>query len=387
MTGIALSPLVLTADAPLRRASPRPEHLRNAAYAGQFDWHTIAYDVSRVDRDIVLQGPPLFNLAAPLLAAPALRGRFGPRLRRARRIERNRASEIWLRSPADRLVLEGPLGHFDVPVQPNLSDRFAGRRVLHTLSKDNEPRWIVDWIRYYQRVHGADAVLFYDNASTRYSAAELEAELIAACPGLPITVVHWPYKYGPQGGLAGAVNGIETAWDSDYCQTGSLQHARFRFLRSARSVLNVDIDELVVGREPIFAATERARGGFLKFAGQWITSATPSGITRETCRHGHFTLRDRDETESCPPKWCVVPAACDDARHTWSVHNLFGAAANRQVTSEFAYRHLKGISNNWKYDRWDAGAFDAQRYVEDEALAKALAVAGLLIPMATPVAA
>lgn len=373
-----LSPVVLPSGASVLRESPRPERLRNERYVGQFDWDTLFYDVYRVGRDVVFQGPPLFNLAEPLLAVPLLRNRFGPLFPRSRRIERNRASEIWLRSDEDSLKLDGPLGQFDVTVQPNLSNRFAGRRVLHTLSKDNEPRWIIDWIRYYERVHGADAVLFYDNASTRYTAPELEAELAAAFPTMAITVVHWPFRYGPQGGLAGAVDGIETPWDSDYCQTGSLQHARFRFLREAKSVLNVDIDELVVGPEPIFAATERARGGFLKFSGQWITSATPRAATVADCRHGDFVLQDVQETEICPPKWCVVPAACDNVRHTWSVHNLFGSKANNRVTADYAYRHMKGISNNWKYDRWNAGAFDPARFREDVALRNAMTAAGLM---------
>lgn len=375
---VELSPVVLPPGAAFRRESPRPAPLRNARYADQFDWDTLFYDVYRIGQDVVFQGPPLFNLAAPLLAAPLLRNPFGPLFRRTRRIERNRASEVWLRSAADRIVLDGPLGCFDIAVQHDLSARFAGRRVLHTLSKDNEPRWIIDWIRYYQQVHGADAVLFYDNNSSRYSATELEAELAAAFPEMTITVVHWPFRYGPQGGLAGAVDGVETPWDSDYCQTGSLQHARFRFLREARSVLNVDIDELVVGPEPIFAATERARGKFIKFSGQWITSATPKAVTVADCRHGDFVLQDRLETETCPPKWCVVPGACDDARHTWSVHNLFGAKANRRINNDFSYRHMKGISNNWKYDRWDAGAFDPARYREDAALREAMVRAGLI---------
>lgn len=379
-----LSSVLLPPDAPVLRESPRPVQLRNDRYAQQFDWHTLFYDVYRVGRDVVLQGPPLRNLAAPLLAAPRLRNRFGPLFPRARRVERTNASEIWLRTNDSELILDGPLGRFEIAVQPNLSHRFAGRRVLHTLSKDNDVRWIIDWIRYYACVHGADAVLVYDNASTRYTAAELEAQLAATFPDIVVTVVHWPYKYGPQGGLAGAVNGIETPWDSDYCQTGSLQHARFRYLRSARSVLNVDIDELVVAAGPagpIFAATERARGGFIKFAGQWITSAAPRAVTVADCRHADFTLRDVQETEVCPPKWCVVPAACDDIRHSWSVHNLFGARANKRVTADYTYRHFKGISNNWKYDRWEAGAYDPARFVEDAPLRGMMQQAGL-IPVA-----
>lgn len=373
-----LSPVILPAGGTFRRTAPRPEALRNARYAEQFDWDTLFYDVYRLGRHVVFQGPPLFDLTEPLMAAPLFANRWGPLFARTRRIERNRASEVWLRTADDELLLESPLGRFEVAVQPSGAARFAGRRVLHTLSKDNEPRWIVDWITYYRMVHGADAVLLYDNASVRYTAGELEAELRGRFPDMAIAVVHWPFRYGPQGGLAGAVGGIEAPWDSDYCQTGSMQHARLRFLTQARSVLNVDIDELVVGPEPIFAATERARGGFIKFAGRWITSATAREVTVSDCRHGDFILVDRAETEICPPKWCVVPAACDPRRHTWSVHNLFGAKANRRLSSAFSYRHFKGISNNWKYDRWDAGSFDPDRFVPDPELRMAMDTAGLL---------
>ena len=375
---IALSSVNIPAASDVRRESPRPQSLRNAAYADQYDWDTLFYDVYQADDHIVMQGPPLFNLAAAVLKSPVLRNRYAPWFARAKRVERTNASEIWLREPSNQLTLNTAIGRFDIHVQPSEVHRFAGRRVLHTLSKDNEVRWIIDWIRYYQRIHGADAVLFYDNGSARYSATELQAELSGAFPAMSIVVVSWPFKYGPQGGMAGAVNGVEAPWDSDYCQTGSLQHARLRFLGRARSVLNVDIDELVVGPGSIFEATEAAPHRLIKFPGQWVSSASPNPITPADCRHGDFLCRDLRETGGCPPKWCVVPSACDNRRHSWSVHNIFGAAANKLISREFSFRHFKSISNNWKNDRGEAGDFDPQRFVEDEPLREALARADLL---------
>jgi hypothetical protein len=38
-----------------------------------------------------------------------------------------------------------------------LCDRFAGRRVLFTLSKDNHLDWVADWAGFYASVHGCDA--------------------------------------------------------------------------------------------------------------------------------------------------------------------------------------------------------------------------------------
>ncbi len=368
----------------LRRDSPRPIALRNAAYDAGFDWDTLFYDCYRVAGHVVLQGPPFLNLLAPLLAsAPLNRRWFG----RARPISINKRGEIWLRSDTgtlaltgtDTLALVGPIGTYRLTIQPDMAPLFAGRRVIHTLSKDNAPRWIHDWVRFYQSEHGADAVLIHDNGSSLYSAAELQAGLRTAFPAMVIHVISWPFRYGPQGGMAGAVNGQEAPWDSDFCQTGSMQHARLRFLRTAKSVLNVDIDELVLsdrGRS-IFAATEQTRHGFIKFPGQWISAASPNPVRQDMCRHADFIHRDRTETRQCPPKWCIVPARHNPFRTSWSVHNLFGSRHNRHLDSEFTYRHMTAISNSWKEDRGVTSRFDPDDYGEDRALMAAFLRAGL----------
>lgn len=377
---ITLSACRVAAETGIRRTSPRPPEQRNAAYDSQFDWDTLFYDVFRVGRHVVMQGPPLFNFLPLLQQSALLRGKFGWLLPAAEHVSRNKRGEIWLKHDGDALMLDGPLGHFDIAVQPNLSALFAGKRVIHTLSKNNAPRWIKDWIRFYVANHGADAVLLYDNASTDYSAPDLQAELRAAFPDLVIHVVSWPFAYGPQGGEAGAVNGIESPWDSDFCQTGSLQHARLRFLLEARSVLNVDIDEMVLsdrGRS-IFTATEDSAAGFIKFPGAWICTAGPHEVSAADCRHGDFTYRDSREGEECPPKWCIVPGLRHARTYSWSVHNLFNAPHNKVLSGEFTYRHMKGISNNWKYNRWEDAAFDAGRFIEDAPLRAAFVTAGLL---------
>lgn len=363
----------------IQRETPRPQHLRNETYATRFDWDTVFYDVYRAGKHVVFQGPPLLNLFDHLAGAAPLRGAFGfPRFR-ARHFSDKKRGEIWLKSDADRFHIDCPLGQFDITVQPDMAHIFAGRRVITTLSKDNDLRWIGDWTRFYARLHGADGVLVYDNGSSAYGLDELQATLEEAVPGMAAMAVSWPFPYGPQGGLAGAVNGVETDWDSDFCQTGSLQHARFRFLRDARSVLNVDIDELVLSKSgaSIFAATENSKHGFTKFAGCWIGTYAPGGTTRETCRHADFTFRDLPDVFECPPKWCVAPAKGDRRSYSWSVHNLFGARANRVISSDFTYRHMRAITNSWKEDRWAADGNDPASLPHDTELAAAFAATGL----------
>jgi hypothetical protein len=379
-TQVRLSSAVIDPASGLRRNSPRPPDLRDACYDARFDWDTLFYDCYRVGRDVVLQGPPLFNLAAPLLASAPLAAQMRRWFVRPRLVSRDKRGELWLRSDADRLTLSGPIGTYQLTIGPDLAHIYAGRRVVLTLSKDNAPRWISDWVRFYRTEHGADAVLIYDNGSTGYDAADLQAGLRGEFPDMVIHVVDWPFKYGAQGGLAGAVNGIEAPWDSDFCQTGSLQHARLRLLRKAKSVLNVDIDELVVAPRgvSIFAATERSRAGFIKFAGQWISATAPRPVAPETCRHADFIHCDLRETRSCPPKWCIVPARHDRFAISWSVHNLFGSRHNRRIDLRFSYRHFTAISTGWKEDRAIAGGFAPALFAEDTALAESLARAGLV---------
>jgi hypothetical protein len=378
-TEVRLSSAVIDPASGLGRESPRPHDLRNDRYDADFDRDTLFYDCYRVGPRVVLQGPPFFNLLRPLLASAPLAGEMRRWFGRPRLVTRDKRGEVWLRSGADRLTLAGPIGTYDLAIGADLSHLFAGRRVILTLSKDNAPRWIHDWVRFYRAEHQADAALIYDNGSSAYTAAELQAGLRAAFPDMVIHVVDWPFRYGAQGGLAGAVDGREAPWDSDFCQTGSFQHARLRLLRQAKSVLNVDIDELVLSATggSIFAATERSRAGFIKFAGHWISSASPGPVTPETSRHADFTHRDRREDRTCPPKWCLVPARDDPFRITWSVHNLFGSRHNRRIDPAFSYRHMSAISTGWKEDRTITGGVHPEHHVADSALADSFVRAGL----------
>lgn len=377
---ITLSSVRIAADSPIRRNAARPAHWQNETYADRYDWDTVFYDVYRAGRHVVFQGPPFLNLLDHLKSAAPFKQAFGfPRFK-ARHIGQKKRGEIWLRSDANQFAISSPLGTFDVAVQPDMAALFAGRRVITTLSQNNDLRWIADWVQFYARIHGADGVLVYDNGSTAYSMAELQATLDQASGGaFPAIAISWPFPYGPQGGQAGAVGGVETEWDSDFCQTGSLQHARHRFLRHARSVLNVDIDELVLGRDgqSIFAATEASRSGFTKFPGVWIGTAAATTVTRDTCRHADFALRDLPDELICPPKWCLVPGRADRLADSWSVHNLFGSRANAVIDANFAYRHMRGITNSWKEDRWASDGADITALPRDHALAAAFLAAGL----------
>jgi hypothetical protein len=230
MKPVSLSSCCIAQEAGILRELPGQRALGQPSYDRDFDFDTLFYDVVRVERSILFIGPPLLNLEAHLRKVGWILENLKADATRNAIMNRKRVSEIWIDSPQNFIELKTALGSFALVVQENLSFLFQGRRVLMTMSKNNPIAWIIDWIDFHINLHGADAVLIYDNQSDTYSAWELEQQLRSAFPGTPVLVMNWPFKYGPQKGGQPLAR-----WDSDFCQPGMLQHARFRMLQLARS--------------------------------------------------------------------------------------------------------------------------------------------------------
>jgi Glycosyltransferase family 92 len=371
------TPLVLPAGSLVAREPTRPPQFRDGAFSAEFDEATLFYDViatsSHGAPSLVLVGPPLLNLIELILG-----GRIDGRALRPQisgHYTRDRCCDIWISGRSGHpLEFAFEFCAYHITPMPARHDAYRGRRVLYTLSKDNCVRWIIDWVRYYVANHGADALLLYDNASTEYTSTELEGVLRSLFPGLVVNVVDWPYKYGPAGISRTAW------WDSDYCQAGAFQDARFRFLELASSVLNCDVDELVVSPsgESIFEAAERCATGYVAFHGRWISTALASvrqGVGAGS-RHGHFRYLEPPGPHPCPTKWCVVPSRCA-IEDEWSTHRVRGVRFTSAISENFAYCHFRGISTNWKYPRSEPKALEHCIHRLDEHLVRCLARAGM----------
>lgn len=275
-----------------------------------------------------------------------------------------------------RISLRSGIGQFDVEPQPDLSAFFAGRRVIFTLSKNNRLEWIQDWVRYHRDVHGADAVLFYDNQSSAYTANELAAALGELSGIERLCVVSWPFRYGPQGIDA------KRCWDSDFCQYGALEHARRLFLPRARAAMNCDIDELVVSNNGVsaFEAAERSYRGVLRYHGYWvhglrdITRPATADAPARFIDFDHYLHHGRQprlgflpvsgSDDVCAPKWTVVPSRCPDTAQ-WAPHRIKGWINALPLDRNFSFRHFREIGNHWKYDRSQRELFDPGRYSFD----------------------
>jgi hypothetical protein len=383
-------------------------HARDANFDAHYDNDTLFYDVfwgatpSAGRRAVVALGPPLHNLEAgfkDLRITSDVGGEVLPW--RLRALDRH--MQIFIDAPdsARTLRFESSLGAFTVEVAPYVPSPFAGKRVLLTTSKDNDLQWITDWVRFHRDVHGMDAVLFYDNASTAYSAADVAAAL-AGIRGVVSGVVSWRYKYGPQGLDA------KQFWDSDYCQHGVFEHARRCYLSGAQTVTNADIDELVLSSSDarshvgarlnahfsarlsaglsVCDAAAKSTFGIVRYHGRWTIGCDDASSSQraEPARHRDFdTNLKRDmkrrfgvipvDRNRCPAKWTVVPSRCPDGAQ-WRPHVINGWPAARLSTSVFSYRHFRELSNGWKYKREARTVFDPRLHERDADLARAYAL-------------
>jgi len=277
------TPLVLDVTKGVRREPVRPRDYQIEDFFTQFDFETLFFDsfIGNSGDHLILVGPPLLNLASLAEKMEVIAFPSGQRCPfRIKNMDRHCQVWVTVSYHTTDFLIRTEVGEFQLMPGDNHSNLFQDKRVLLTLSRNNRLEWIQDWLRYNRDIHGANAVLLYDNSSTTYSAEVLLSALVEVSGFDPICVVPWPFKYGPQGLDA------TRFWDSDFCQIGVLEHARWRFLQEARSVLNSDIDELVVSSNgwSIFETVERSWSGVMRFHGVWVygfLNQTPLGSEQE----------------------------------------------------------------------------------------------------------
>jgi hypothetical protein len=285
--------------------------------------------------------------------------------------------------------LDGPIGNYEIPVANHEHGLFEGLRTVFTLSKNNDLTWIKDWLDFYVRIHKANAVLFYDNGSTDYTARELLATLSSVSGIETAVLVNWPFKHGPTG------VDLNKNWDSNFSQLGMMEHARNRFLRRARSVLNCDIDELVMSKDQrsIFQEAEESFFGVIAFPGDWVVGiqgATREGSPSEPVRFKDFQFvlnefgRGRlhwgpARRTRCQPKWALIPGRMP-AKARWHIHYIEGWPASRLRSRTFCFRHFREISTSWKYNRRKRDEFDSAAHTRDELMETLFSQLGWIEP-------
>lgn len=365
-------PLVLGDATAIRRDRVRPEKWQDSTYGEKYDDRTVFYDLIRSGDEIVAIGPPLLNLEAELTRGAVSLAGHAPKEVKTTALERSQITRflfdgIASDSPVFTFKLQEDKEALEVVPSTEMNHLFRGKRVLMTLQKDEELEWIIDWATYYSNVHGCDAVLLYDNGSSKYQLSDLQRGL-SSIPGIDrVVVVDWPFKYGPQGG---AWVGNDAAWDSDFCQIGALQNARIKFLRDCEGFLNVDVDELVVsnGTTALFEFLAESPDGVVGFEGHWVANA-PIGLSPgQKPRHFNF-FQVEGNGKACSSKWLGTPGRWPDQAHP-TAHYVRNAQAEQ--SPEFYLAHFKGINSAWKNKERVAELGDLSGLKIDEPLLRCL---------------
>src|SRR5918996_1186162 len=362
------------------RIPPRPLSLRHEDYDDHYDFTTVSYDCfwNTTGDAIILVGPPLLNLERDLDLAIIAYPSMAPCELALRHVFLG--CQIVAKPPAGTtgLIMRTGRSESFIAPQPNLCELFRSRRTAVTLSRNNELTWIRDWA-IFNKYHKCDGILIYDNNTDAYSNNDLYDYLEPIADGMRIVVLNWPFKYGVPDWRLPVSYGM---LDSLYCQAGMLEHARLRFLAHSSSVLNTDIDELVLteGGSSIFELVEGSATGVLAFGGVWVENypITPQGSARQPPRHRDFAWVRTGDQVGCETKWAVVPSRVPQAAQ-WHVHRILGMPPSdcRQTVE---LRHFKAINTDWTVDRnrsqdlRTAGrAIDPQSLRLDVALQEALA--------------
>ena len=359
------SAIKIPSNIPLVRSAPRPINQQQHSYIEEFDSTTLFYDVFHSTDRIILSGPPLLNLRMILDRADFFDD--NGQILSSRLADMDRTQRSFLHSPQGSSFISISSKEFvlSASVGSDLQEVFAGLNVLFTKSKDNHLSWIRDWAKFHVKHHGVSGILIYDNGSTSYSPEEV-LESVGSIDGLEsVVVVHWPFKFGPQGG---SWDGLKNApWDSDFCEYGIMEHARWRFLRSAKAVLNADIDELVLAndRRSVFDVLDSSSAPVLRYPGRWIekTSHVP-GLPR----FSDFSTYDvsRGPTTS---KWAARPGDIPEIAQ-WKTHEVTNTLTAE--SSDVMHRHFMGINSDWKRSRTGARKIDASKHRTDEVLVDAM---------------
>ena len=328
----------------------RPQELRQSNYEEVFDKETFIYDVLKNNNKIIFIAPPLTKEQLEFLLDNSYIDNIKLKKLNVNIYKHSRLIKIIvsIKNNFNNCTVFGKEIIFD-----NGLKGFDTSKVLYTLQKDNRIEWIVDWIKFYNKVHKPSLIVIYDNNSETYDIEELVKRInendIQNC-----IVKSFPFKYGP-----GAFNG--STWDSDFCQYAAFEHIRYNIINQGY-LLNVDIDELCYNPEKIYESVfdtiinkYNEKFNVYFFKGRW---AYVCDKEKEIFLHKDHNCVEKELT--CPYKYVVNLKQLED-KNFLGVHDVF-YEKNKMVLEQFEYLHCRNINTNWKYKRTISMMANTEKY-------------------------
>ncbi|MBT9317291.1 glycosyltransferase family 92 protein [Leptothoe spongobia] len=204
----------------------------------EYDRKVIFYDVffDPSNQFIYALGPPLLNLWEGLSPISVYINQKKVEFELVETVGRSTTflcgklnADHQVRKKNEILIDLGGIFQYELIIPKNEYQN-ESRLTLMTLQKNNEIRWIKDWISYYRAAHGVEIVVLYDNNSTYQESLDQKID----SQSNSTLIVRWNFLYGP---TESTVN--------HFCQLAALNHCRLKFGNN-NYCLNFDIDEMLV---------------------------------------------------------------------------------------------------------------------------------------------
>ncbi len=332
--------LLLPDDSQLRRGAAGPVEDYDPAYLAKMDEVTVFFDAIRSGDEVTLIGPPFRNLLGTFEKVRVTDSAGNSTDIALETQERPRGQFSTIPVSGEEVTISFPNWNPDVQITPTAAqhDLFAGKRVVHCISKNNALEWMRDWAIYYRDVHRVNAVTLYDNGSDEYTLEDISA-VFASIDGIDVSaVVDWPFIFGPQA----------EPWDSDFTHVGSFNDTLHRFLRDAEGMIQADLDELVlpVGGLDLFEALGQSDRGVIYYDGLWVENVRTDGKTDVLPRvYDQYKLKKKGTVSV--PKYALAPAKLPADVHM--THHVVHGVERKEFDERFQLSHFRAITTGWRF--------------------------------------
>jgi hypothetical protein len=206
-----------------------------------------------------------------------------------------------------------------------------------------------------------DAIVLFDNGSSRYGIGDLQAKLAGVAGIEKLVIESWPYRYGMTD-AAFVVNPFYIL----FLQVSSMSVVLRRYGARAYGILNCDVDELAVAPkgQSVLDIAKQSRHGLLVMKGRYVEAVAEAGAPAvKTHRHFQHHLADLKKADGGPTKWALDPTrkwvenlAVHPYMHWIQGRPLFG----KLMLDDAYYRHFRGINTNWKDNRTEPNGLRAE---------------------------
>jgi len=355
----ALSRVVYPPEWNTKRVTTRPRDLWVFDFEENYDWDTIWNDAVQISKDtILLIGPPLYQHGNWLKVNHPLYLKRDGRIAQMEINELDRAcvTAVNVSEYVDELHITGCSNEHRIIVN-RPSFEFAGKKVIVTISRNHPIEWLKQWIDYHRVVHDLDGLLLYNNRSTIYTSAELEAAI--SRPDMIIKVVDYDVPFGCMGGGDWEWNGRRgnfLPWDSDFSQYVMLEHAKWRYLHCADLVLNADTDELLyIKNNTLNGISEYCKtssNSAWLYKGVWIepvdslTGTIAADVSFDARRFDHYWHTNNSSQRGIGIKWMLNPRK--NLNYQWMLHRTTGP---HMMTDEIGFGHYLAMNTSWSWPR------------------------------------